>query len=299
MRIMTPPRPIEGGPDNTRKQEAVVRLCYDPAEDQLLEVPHLEDQFIHAVHDWVHVRAVREGKKLNGFSNADPAYLAHALRSCAALVSAAETVLNEWEAPEVVFAPVSGFHHAGYADCQGYCTFNGLMIAAKWALDSGAVSSVCIIDGDGHWGNGTQDIIDRLRLGARVNHVSLSHLATQGSHEEAQKRIRFALQKKPGLVLYQAGADAHIDDPYKSGYLTDEGWRERDMTVFSLCKDLKLPVVWNLAGGYNGHKTLTLHNDTFVSALRVYYPECYRLTHGLSPLLGSPAPASLPLADPE
>ena len=300
MRITTPPRPVPGGPDNTHKQEAVVRLCYDPAEDSLLDVPHLGLQSLHGVHDWVHVRQVKEGLRLNGFSNTDSHYLNHAFYSCSAMGAAVDEILfNDGAEPRVVFAPVSGFHHAGWASCQGYCTFNGLMMAAKMALDCYDLDSVCILDGDGHWGNGTQDIIDKLRLGSRVNHVSLSHLATRGDFAEAQRRILYALDKCPGLVLYQAGADAHIDDPYKSGYLTDAQWRERDMTVFSQCKELNLPVVWNLAGGYNGNKTTTLHNDTFVSALRVFYPGCYRLTHGLSPLLGSPGPVNLRPVDPE
>lgn len=293
MRIMTPPRPLEDGPDNTRKQEAVVRLCFDPAEDQLLPVPTLPQEGIVSVHDWIHVRSVLEGEKLNGFGNTNPAYLNHALYSCSTMVSAVDEVMfgTQYDIPDpaVVFAPVSGFHHAEWSSCQGYCTFNGLMMAAKQALDCYDVGSVCIIDGDGHWGNGTQDIIDRMRLGDRVRHVSLSHLATRGSHEEAQRRIWRALGggPTPGLVLYQAGADSHVEDPYKSGYLTDAQWQARDALVFALCNQAKIPLVWNLAGGYNGGKTVNLHNDTFVTALREYYPGSYRLTHGLSPALGS------------
>jgi acetoin utilization deacetylase AcuC-like enzyme len=50
------------------------------------------------------------------------------------------------------------------------------------------------------------------------------------------------------LVLYQASADMHIDDPL-GGLLDSAQLRERDRLVFA---GLQAPVVWNLAGGYRG-----------------------------------------------
>jgi len=41
----------------------------------------------------------------------------------------------------------------------GYCTFNGLVIAAREALMSG-VSKVLIIDGDAHYGDGTDSCVE-------------------------------------------------------------------------------------------------------------------------------------------
>ena len=293
MRIMLPPAPILNGPDNTKKQEAVARLCFDPAEDEWVKPGTPDPHWLTSVHDLAHVRDVLAGRKGNGFNNRQEEFLAHALHSCYAMQEAVDEVLCGSHCadtkPPVVFAPVSGFHHAEYASCGGYCTFNGLMMAAKLALDAYdyTVDSVCIIDGDGHWGNGTQDIIDKLRLKGKVNHVSLDKGSVGGDFKEAQTRIVEALNRRPGLVLYQAGADAHWEDPYGAGYLTDEEWDRRDEAVFAMCNAFNLPLVWNLAGAYNGTKTINLHNRTFVSALREYYPGSYRQTHGLSPELGS------------
>lgn len=69
-------------------------------------------------------------------------------------------------------APCSGFHHAGYDFAGGYCTFNGLMVTAAVLLAEDKVRKIGILDCDQHWGNGTQDIIDRLRLCDRVVHYS-------------------------------------------------------------------------------------------------------------------------------
>jgi hypothetical protein len=51
------------------------------------------------------------------------------------------------------------------------------------------------------------------------------------------------------VLLYQAGADPHIDDPL-GGWLTDAQLAQRDRLVFETCRELGLPVAWNLAGGY-------------------------------------------------
>jgi acetoin utilization deacetylase AcuC-like enzyme len=65
------------------------------------------------------------------------------------------------------------------------------------------------------------------------------------------------------LVLYQAGADSHIDDPF-GGRFTTEQFRLRDQIVFKKLSELEIPVVWNLAGGYQDpiEKVLSLHTIT-------------------------------------
>jgi acetoin utilization deacetylase AcuC-like enzyme len=52
----------------------------------------------------------------------------------------------------------------------------------------------------------------------------------------------------PTVVLYQAGADMHRDDPL-GGILDDAQMRQRDRTVF---RKVHAPIAWNLAGGYRG-----------------------------------------------
>jgi acetoin utilization deacetylase AcuC-like enzyme len=65
------------------------------------------------------------------------------------------------------------------------------------------------------------------------------------------------------VLFYQAGADPHIDDPY-GGYLTTEALRLRDEIVFSIAAKRGVPVVWNLAGGYQSpiEKVLEIHDNT-------------------------------------
>jgi acetoin utilization deacetylase AcuC-like enzyme len=77
------------------------------------------------------------------------------------------------------------------------------------------------------------------------------------------------------LVLYQAGADTHVDDPL-GGLLTTEQMRERDRIMFSVAHELGIPLAWNLAGGYQVEpdgsipKVVQLHLNTFEEALKVW-----------------------------
>src|SRR5262249_61243678 len=52
----------------------------------------------------------------------------------------------------------SGLHHARRARGAGFCTFNGLVLAARAALDAGA-HTVLILDLAAHCAGGTHELI--------------------------------------------------------------------------------------------------------------------------------------------
>ena len=135
-----------------------------------------------------------------------------------------------------------------------------------------------ILDCDEHYGDGTDDILDTLD-GAR----------TWVSHYTAGERWHFGdapffLEQLPeivrtmaccDIVLYQAGADPHVDDPL-GGWLTTQELRQRDAIVFETLCAMGIPVVWNLAGGYQMEadgsipKVLEIHDNTMRECARVY-----------------------------
>ena len=77
------------------------------------------------------------------------------------------------------------------------------------------------------------------------------------------------------LVLYQAGADPHIDDPL-GGWLTTEQLYRRDRAVFEGLQRLGIPVAWNLAGGYQRDEdggirpVLDIHDNTLVAFVEAH-----------------------------
>jgi acetoin utilization deacetylase AcuC-like enzyme len=181
----------------------------------------------------------------------------------------------------IACSPSSGFHHAGYDHNGAFCTFNGLIVAAQRTLQSAAVEVVGIIDCDAHYGDGTDDIIENLKLHSKVVHWTFGKYFRLGSFQQrdliSSLNATLDAMKRSGvgLILFQAGADPHIDDPL-GGFMTSAEMRERDSVVLRKCRDLALPVVINLAGGYqfdsNGTigPVLALHRATIEEALRLF-----------------------------
>jgi acetoin utilization deacetylase AcuC-like enzyme len=174
-------------------------------------------------------------------------------------------------------ALVSGFHHAGYNNYNqfGYfCTFNGLVVAAK-KFGKNAL----IVDCDQHWGNGTDDILNK-QPDEKISHISFGKYFSGPEHADSYLKMfetveQTIIDKKPEVIIYQSGADVHVDDPY-GGCLTTEQMYERDLLMFKLAKKYNIPVAWNLAGGYqvdadgNINKVLNLHLNTFKACEEVY-----------------------------
>jgi acetoin utilization deacetylase AcuC-like enzyme len=178
-------------------------------------------------------------------------------------------------------SPTSGFHHARWGGGGGYCTFNGLMLAARTLLHEG-VEKVGILDLDMHHGDGTDDILLQLRLSPRVEHYTFGLSAVEhGSALDPDGTERWlaglpelvdGFQKKGcQVLLFQAGADPHVEDPL-GGVMTSEQMRRRDAIVFTRCRELGLPVAWNLAGGYQQplRKVLDLHDATLLACAEVF-----------------------------
>lgn len=278
MKISTPPKPIKSE-FNLRKQKQVFDQVYLHTEDDALPSQVLKPEDYYDVHSREYVNGVLNGVLPNGFGDYDNDKLAHAVASVDSMYVAARAALDH----RVAFAPVSGFHHAGYEHGGGFCTFNGLLIAAMKLRKANLLpEGLLIIDGDGHYGNGTEEIIAQLDLDW-VAHWGLDYGTVDGDFDTASERLHWAMNSgKYSLIMYQAGADCHQADPAASGYLTTAQWDQRDRGIFRWAAAQGTPIVWNLAGGYNGNKTLTLHNRTFASALQVYEPESVRLHAALA-----------------
>ena len=228
------------------------------------------------VHNPQMVDDVLDLKRRNGFRNMDAEVAASLPYTSGSLLAAARWALAH---RANTCSPTSGFHHAGYDEPEGYCTFNGLMVTAAKLLDEGLAQRIAILDCDVHYGNGTDDIIARLGLQNRIIHHSMGqHFETreqagaQGIHFEAWLVKALAECAAADLVLYQAGADPHLDDPL-GGVLTEGEMFRRDMAVFRAFR--RRALVWNLAGGYQRDASgsiepvLRLHRNTLVAWMSV------------------------------
>lgn len=225
-------------------------------------------------HDRKYAQNVLANVEPNGFNTIDPE-LTNSLRyTSAGHWAAAKHAL---ESGGVACSATQGFHHAHWNQGYGYCTFNGLMITAMKALRSG-VKNVLIIDGDGHYGDGTEDVLDHLMLRGRVMHITRPDIGRPiQSQWNAAMWQAFAKglirDSKAGIILYQAGADAWDRDPYGAGYLSKEGLAARDRGIFTAARNAGVPLVWNLAGGYANpmQDTIDIHLQTLAISDEVYH----------------------------
>lgn len=235
--------------------------------------PVTTDQIAFA-HDRSFVSGVLQGNIDNGFGNRSlEVALSLPYTSGAMLSAARHAILTKG----VAAAPCSGFHHAGYASSEGFCTFNGLMISAISLLEEG-IKNIGILDFDMHFGNGTEDIINYLDLRREINHYTAGHAFYSSDQAHHFFKILPSVLKSMlncEVILYQAGADPHINDPY-GGWLTTEQLKVRDGIVFDFCKKHEIPIAWNLAGGYQTEldgsipKVLEIHDNTMSECVRVY-----------------------------
>ena len=155
----------------------------------------------------------------------------------------------------------SGLHHARTNTGMGFCTFNGLALAALEALKK--VNSVGILDLDAHCGGGTADI---LKSNKRVRLADVSVCSYDSWTPTAKSRhliqvvakpksylatVEKALKSLEGVefLIYNAGMDTHERAGGLNG-ITLEIIQEREMRVVEWARAQNVPIVFALAGGY-------------------------------------------------
>ncbi len=254
---------------------------------ELVEPAPLTADAVAMVHDPDYVRAVETGRpraaaESQGFSW-DPGLWPMVLASNGGAVAAARAALERGVAGSLS----SGLHHARRGSGNGFCTFNGLVIAAREALAASA-RSVLVLDLDAHCGGGTASLIaeeprirqidvsassydsypgsDRLWLEIVGDGSAYLETVRQGLNEADRRGLRF------DLCLYNAGMDPHEDCPTggQPG-ITREVLAERERMVFAWCRSRRLPIAFVLAGGYVGPRLderglVDLHRLTLAQA---------------------------------
>ena len=239
-----------------RIDPALELVAPEPASVEQLSLAHAAD----------YVADVLACRRANGFGTCDLDVARSLPYTTGALLTAARLALRD---RTFVAAPVSGFHHAGWDHGAGFCTFNGLVVTARVLLQEGAVRRVGILDYDYHFGDGTEEILEA------VGADGIVHYSAGGEYWQPHQAAAFLraipahLDAMSGcdLVLYQAGADPHVDDPL-GGFLTTDELARRDAAVFDGLARRGIPCAWDLAGGYQQplSKVVAIHENTFRAA---------------------------------
>jgi acetoin utilization deacetylase AcuC-like enzyme len=171
-------------------------------------------------------------------------------------------------------------HHAEKGMAMGFCLFNNVAIAARYAQQNYEVEKVTIIDFDVHHGNGTQHIFES---DPTVMYVSLHQYPfypgsgsadEMGSGDGRGTTLNYPLKAgvgdaefidifdnslsdkvlkyNPDLIIVSAGFDAHMDDPIGGLNVTTEGYHNISKTITKIAGEVSDgKIISALEGGYN------------------------------------------------
>ena len=173
-----------------------------------------------------------------------------------------------------------GHHARNTGKVEGFCFYNGVAVAARYAQEKYGLKKILIVDWDYHHGNGTEAFFysdpsvlyfsthdyfaypgtgDPAKVGEGAGkgfNINV-HLDCKSTDEDIivafnEKLLPAANHFKPDLILISAGFDSRQDDLLGCFDITDEGYQQITMMVMQLAGqycDGRLVSV--LEGGYN------------------------------------------------
>jgi acetoin utilization deacetylase AcuC-like enzyme len=256
--------------DTTRKSAWIAESLGDQPIPgvQLVEPVPVGEAEVEMVHSSEYVRAVRCGQPhaLAGSSGIpwDPEVWRAVGASTGGAVAAA---MLAFQTRRNTGSLSSGLHHATASRGSGYCTFNGLALAARSVHHLGA-QSVLILDLDAHCGGGTHGIVKSWPFVVQLD-IACSSFDTYAPDQSSCSTLDdiehvdaylstldarlTALDGPFDLVLYNAGVDPH--QACEIGGLrgvTFSVLAERERLVFEWARIHETPVAFVCAGGYSG-----------------------------------------------
>jgi len=258
-----------------RFRRKLVRIAPRPASEAEILACH-EPEFF----DYVKAR-IAAGQSTLGWpdTNVCGDSLAAALLAAGGVLAAVDAVVAR-KATNAFCAVRPPGHHASASKTMGFCLFNNVAIAARYARKNYKLARVLIADWDVHHGNGTQEIFYEdpsvlyfsthqwpwypgtggasqrgLGRGAGTTINCPLPAGTGGAEIIAafeDKLVPAAQKFRPELVLISAGFDSRKNDPLGGFMLTDDDFA----TLTGVCLDIAREhaggrLVSVLEGGYD------------------------------------------------
>jgi acetoin utilization deacetylase AcuC-like enzyme len=183
-------------------------------------------------------------------------------------------------------------HHATFDRALGFCVFNNIAIAAKYALNKYKMERIAIIDFDVHHGNGTQDAFYDNPHVLYVSTHQFPHYPGSGNTDETGSGagkgtvlniplaagcgdngylsvfekviVPVVTRYRPQLIMVSAGYDIHWADELSQMQATTTGIAKIVGIIKHLADDLcGGKMVLALEGGYNAEALVTSAKATF------------------------------------
>ena len=226
-----------GAIEDTLQNHPVWEQLHQKSLDQLVS-----SDIIALAHDKEYVNFLFESSPQSGYKVLDPDTKINpqsvdaSHRAVSAAIQAIDEVFAQPSTINQAFCNVRPpGHHAEANKAMGFCLFNTVAVAAKYAKQKYSLSRIAIVDFDVHHGNGTEDIVandDSILLlstfqsplypdsgipASAPNILNYPLPPASGSdaiHELWNSTLLPELESfQPELLLVSAGFDAHRDDP--------------------------------------------------------------------------------------
>ena len=126
-----------------------------------IEAPLATESQVELVHDHALIDFLKQNSPSDGYYEIDgdtimnPYSYQAALRAAGACIAAVDAIM-QGKVDNAFCAVRPPGHHAEPSKAQGFCFFNNIAIAAKYALEHYHLQRVAIVDFDVHHGNGTE-----------------------------------------------------------------------------------------------------------------------------------------------
>lgn len=289
-----------GHPETPKRYEVVMNAL--KADEKLwtelneIQANEVSKGIIQAAHTKEHFKQVETAFE-NGLDRLDADTVVSMKSFEAAMFAAggacrAVDAVMSGEAKNAFVAVRPPGHHATAETAMGFCLFNNIAVAARYAQNKyKEIERVAIIDWDVHHGNGTQGIFyDDPSVyffsmhqypwypgtGARgetgfsrgLGFTKNLPVKAQTKPSEQKRMFNAALEEisnnfQPDLIMISAGFDAHLTDPLGQLMLQDADFVQMTRTIKQWADEVcNGRLVSILEGGYNLEtlgKTVTNH----------------------------------------
>jgi len=273
-------------PENAQRLEAIISHLEQAGLMQQLSLikPRAATiEEISLVHGKQYISYIQDvAKNGGGWLDVDtvmsPGSYDAAVYAAGGLISATEAVMDKEVGSAFALVRPPG-HHATATQARGFCLFNNIAIAAKYALSKYRLQRIAIIDFDVHHGNGTQEAFyDDPKVlyvsthefplypgtgrieetgsgdgkGATVN-IPLPAGSGDAEYLEVFDQIIVPVVRRfsPQLILVSAGYDAHWSDSLAMMEVSVTGFAKMAGIIKGLADGLcGGRLVFTLEGGY-------------------------------------------------
>ncbi len=274
-------------PENARRMDAVTNALREKLSQESIawsdpRPATLEE--LQLVHSEEYIQSIETLAK-NGGGRADPDTVVSASSyeiarlSAGAFLTAVDSVCKGKCRRAFVVSRPPG-HHAFPNKAMGFCIFNNISLAARYAQKKYEIGNILILDWDVHHGNGTQHIFYEDDTVFYISTHQYPHYPGTGSSEEkgrgkgkgytqnlpfpavtpADKIVqaveesldKIVAEFKPQLFLISAGFDGHRDDYLGNWLLLEEHFAELTKMVVNHANQYASgKIISCLEGGYN------------------------------------------------